>query len=346
MDIRRALAVAIVLLAAGVGGALLLEWGTASTSATNHNVSQNATARVQAPSSCARILATPPSAVGNEDLVDIDHAFVFHERSTHLSRPIQLDVTAPGTVDSPSDLTQGTVDDVDVHSYLIHYDTGTESFPRRFINCTISFDDDIIGVILRDGSLTASDGELGAQATTYHSISSRGLEFSQDQISADFQTNTVRIEWGVVSPFDQIRVLTQANLTTSNETEMNETQEVPPPNATVLTEDVVTKDISLSVAVSNLTVLTTPPQWTYLKESSCLVQESDAWSAGRQAELTVSTGNRTLVTCVGASPTAASESPKQHLPPGTEIRISTNDGARVEVDLWLQILANESVTDG
>jgi len=154
---------------------------------------------------------SPPGDVSYNGTQSNTQIIVFPEQQNALvTSSLQLDVTTAGTTfnrpENPltAALPSGTV----VNSYMLHYDrfTGTS----RLIG-SVTFDEEIIGLIVNSGRLDDSDGLLGAAGTTYPAAGTngaRGIDLDPVTISAD--RRTVSVSFNVVFGFsDQIRVITK-----------------------------------------------------------------------------------------------------------------------------------------
>lgn len=138
---------------------------------------------------------------------------LFDERQdVTLNKPLMVDISTPGTYERTEDLTPfsipaGTI----VDSHFLHADTVGKAKVR--LQGSVTFDADIIGVIVTDGSLDKSD-RLGASATRYpEDLELRGLELTGRRhggdlvtLSADLRTLTFDVTFSSV--LDQIRVIT------------------------------------------------------------------------------------------------------------------------------------------
>lgn len=115
------------------------------------------------------------------------------------------------------------------------------------------------------------------------------------------------------------------------------------PYPRLISEEVVTKNLHFSAEVDRLTVLQTPKnQWILLKEISCLIQDSDAWQADKTANMVVFIEDADVkLECKGNKPAFNADHPMQWIKPGSEIKVTTNDGGVYEVDLWIQIYGYE-----
>jgi hypothetical protein len=155
---------------------------------------------------------TPPSSLVPGAVENNLQALLFME-DTDLSfaSAITVDATAPGSYSSKASLTPGSIAaGAFVSDTYIHADPITSG---TIFNGSVTFNSDILGVIVTTNSLFATDALLGLTATDYgHAPSPRGLELSPLQdyfsISADLRTlNFTMRTWPYT---DDVRVITAA----------------------------------------------------------------------------------------------------------------------------------------
>lgn len=162
-------------------------------------------------------IPVPPSAVLGA-LEDDELAKIFLERAgVVLGSDVSADVTSPGVVDEAIDLTPGTIAAGSlVDSYLLHFDPESVSGTSTG---SITFDRDILGILVVTSSLDATDAGLGALATTYQLDDFRGIEGPgfdtfgvdvNDVVSFLPDLRTVRFDFATTTRIDEIRVVTEA----------------------------------------------------------------------------------------------------------------------------------------
>jgi hypothetical protein len=138
---------------------------------------------------------------------------VIEEGSTLLGEALQLDITAAGSYADTSDASPGALSGGStVTSYLLHFDTLGETAVAG-LSGSLTFDTDILGLVVTDASLDASDATLGLGAVVYPTgLELRSIEPSTEvfldavTLSADRRTLTID-HLGVAERMDQIRVL-------------------------------------------------------------------------------------------------------------------------------------------
>ena len=112
----------------------------------------------------------PPSSVERDEADSSEKIILFEEQiDFELSSDLNVDIKNPGTFDrtrlvTPADggiIQAGAT----VHSYFIHFDPdGDEGGP---LSGSVTFDTDVLGLIVLASALDASDPELGADDTEY-----------------------------------------------------------------------------------------------------------------------------------------------------------------------------------
>jgi hypothetical protein len=163
------------------------------------------------------VKTTPPLSVLIGDLESDTQVSVFQERSGFLlTGDILVNLSAPGVASpvnllnpSPATILAGTA----VDSYFLHSDP--VSLVANFFG-TVTFDREILGVILLAPRLNESDSVLGAPGTAYPTGElARGVEESSTELdavtlSADRRTLTVALR--TLGKADQLRVVTASSL--------------------------------------------------------------------------------------------------------------------------------------
>jgi hypothetical protein len=151
-----------------------------------------------------------PASVKLNKLTSNTCVRLFHERQdVSLARNLKVDISKPGTYDRRADLTPawipaGTV----VDSHLLHADNIGNAKVR--LTGSVTFDADILGLIVSDRSLDKSDG-LGSPTTSYPTdLERRGLELAWggDIVTVSPDRRTLTFDLGFSTVLDQIRVLT------------------------------------------------------------------------------------------------------------------------------------------
>lgn len=158
------------------------------------------------------VIPAPPAAtLGALQGPDV---FAFAEASNVvLGADLAVDVNLPGLYASVDSLTGGTIAaGTAVDSYLLHFDpnvSGPLFIPQGAFG-TITFDREILGVILLDSTLDASDLVVGNPGTTYPTgVAGRGLDFGVlDLVRLLDDRRTLLIGALEDVHFDQVRIIT------------------------------------------------------------------------------------------------------------------------------------------
>jgi hypothetical protein len=154
-------------------------------------------------------ISAPASTLQNA-LESDTQIFLFAEQtSVTLGSSLSVDVALDGTYDSGNvpvagsgSIAPGSV----VDSYFIHLDRLGQN---AVVSGSVTFDTDILGVIVYTGGLGGSDGLLGAGGTSYISGDpNRGLEFgpSEDVLTLSGSTLTLSLR-EQQNRVDQLRVV-------------------------------------------------------------------------------------------------------------------------------------------
>lgn len=158
-------------------------------------------------------LLVPPATVMPNAFENDNTIWIFTEKLSYtLTAPLVVNISAPGFYDtypaSPSyTLPAGLTVDV----YFMHFDP--RNVRRR--SGSVTFDKPILGVIVRDTQLFASN-YLGLPGTMYpNSGTNRGLEDTQDSITLSADMKTIEVDWRASSPGDRIRIITAGIPTTA-----------------------------------------------------------------------------------------------------------------------------------
>ncbi|MCS6829542.1 MAG: PEP-CTERM sorting domain-containing protein [bacterium] len=158
-------------------------------------------------------LASPPSTVMPNAFQDDNTIWIFKEKTAYtLSAPLTININAPGFYNTyPASLTSTLPAGLTVDVYFMHFD------PRSSVrhSGSVTFDVPILGVIVRDAQLFASN-YLGVPTTTYpNSGTNRALENIQDRITLSPDMKTITVDWLASSPGDRIRIITASPSTSA-----------------------------------------------------------------------------------------------------------------------------------
>lgn len=133
-------------------------------------------------------------------------AFAFLESSGTLSTALDVDVVSPGDYLTPAALTPGSIPaGTGVESWMLHFNplSGT-----RIIEGTVTFERDVLGLILISSALNAADATVGSSSTAYPATDTlRGVELgSGERVRLADDGRSVRFRFSA-SAIDQMRVI-------------------------------------------------------------------------------------------------------------------------------------------
>lgn len=162
------------------------------------------------------IVISPPASVllgGSSHPTSI---FAFNERQgVTLASPIAVDIIAPGTYDTGSDLANNATvaTGTNVDSHFLHSDMRAGGTVERV--GSVTYPTQILGVIVTTARLNPSD-VLGNPTTAYPTgVQSRGLELAPGGTGGDLvilpDMRTIQLDFKTTSQIDQVRVLTRHN---------------------------------------------------------------------------------------------------------------------------------------
>lgn len=142
----------------------------------------------------------PGQNTSNTDILAFDE-----QQCITLDRTLSVNAINDGEVPFPPvafPIAAGT----EVSCHFLHFDpSGTAAAGGM-----ATFDADILGVIVTDPDLDASDSVCGLPGTSYPTgTSARGAEQPGDVVIIDHSTRTVRVDWAASNPGDQMRVITE-----------------------------------------------------------------------------------------------------------------------------------------
>ena len=165
----------------------------------------------------------PPTAVTLSSLEDDFLAKLFVEQqSVLLDRVLLVDVSVPGVVSTTGDLSPATLVDEVVNSYLVHADPVGNGHPARDYIGSITFEEEILGIMVTGGRLDESDLLLGSDVTGYippeyyRGIEGPGFRTQGPQIndSVELMTDlrTIAFHFMTTEKLDQVRIITSATV--------------------------------------------------------------------------------------------------------------------------------------
>lgn len=156
----------------------------------------------------------PPASVTRSGLQDNNFIYAFPEaQNVTLASPLSVNISVPGEYFARDHKYTPTVfpKGAKVNSYFIESNTvGTQTF--RYSG-SITFKTQVIGLIVGDAYLDASDAVLGAAGTLYPTHDpKRGLDqVNPDSISLSNDRKTVKVLFETHKAIDEVRVITSAS---------------------------------------------------------------------------------------------------------------------------------------
>jgi hypothetical protein len=159
---------------------------------------------------CGNIVVIPtPQHATQGSFQSNSLAFAFAERrGVRLASTLTVDAVKPGTYASKNSLTYPKVAAGQVvDSYLVQADAiGQPRLAGAAVTAQITFDTNLLGVIVMSPDLKATDGLLGSPTTTYATTVSRGLELSPTHDSFTIvDAHTVRLSLRTTADVDDVR---------------------------------------------------------------------------------------------------------------------------------------------
>lgn len=182
-------------------------------------------------------LAEPPPSLSEGQLTSEVGLFAIAEQhAVVLPGHVNVDINRPGEYDQVGELTGGKIGaGVVVDSYFLHADRTQEGSFKRFVG-SMTFDTEILGVMILPQRLNQSDDLLGVPGTVYMTARGqddfRGLELNQgdDLVILSEDRHTITVQSHIKRYRDQIRVVTAADTTPPTVECSADTQSLFPPN--------------------------------------------------------------------------------------------------------------------
>jgi hypothetical protein len=162
-------------------------------------------------------IGPPPSVEINEMESDTTQ-FAFSERQcVILGSGLRVNITAPGIYDENIDLTPGIIPaGTTVSSHFVDADKIGTGSPHIELEGTLTTDTRILGIILRQAALDASDflGAIGTVYPTGEFGRAMRLDGQNDFLILDADLRTVTVHTDNQVHADQVRVITECTVTT------------------------------------------------------------------------------------------------------------------------------------
>ena len=160
------------------------------------------------------VIAPPASVVVNSGLESNSLAYFYTEkRDFTLGSTVTVDAHGAGLYNSNATLNGGTIaSGTVVDSYYLHADPVGEPTATFLYDGSVTFDTNILGIIVLDPEFAASNGQLGHTGTLY-SASGQGLELGgPDTVTLTVTGETLSFHFGTSTAADDIRILTAASV--------------------------------------------------------------------------------------------------------------------------------------
>jgi hypothetical protein len=159
------------------------------------------------------VIVPPPLSLMPDEFENSYELSGFAERVGFASATsFSVDIVTPGTYAQGVPLTPGTIAaGLPLDVFYFQYDP--EGDERTFIEGSITFDKDIIGLIVTDERMNSSDNRFGLLATQYpHNVDVRALELygNSDSITLSEDRRTINFFFRVTSSVDSFRVITSS----------------------------------------------------------------------------------------------------------------------------------------
>jgi len=168
----------------------------------------------------AVVVASPPADITNGAWESNTQIRAFAElQQVMLSQAISADISTPGTSPSSSDsnLSPATLQPgLIVNSYALHFDVvgSLATQNAKEASGSITFSDDVLGLIALSDTLNSSNGVLGLPTVLYASGADHGLELNpagggtSDIITLSADRKTVTVDLRNASFPDDLRIVT------------------------------------------------------------------------------------------------------------------------------------------
>jgi prepilin-type processing-associated H-X9-DG protein len=177
-----------------------------------------------------------PDSLDNGVLESDDRAYLFKERTDlELKSQLRVDTTKPGRYIGNQSPPGGTIPaGTRVTSWMLHWDNTTEK--NTFLDVTVSFSGEILGVIYKTPGLRATDPVLGHNIR-YPKGNVRGYENKKDVMTVSDDLRRIEFNLQTSSYTEQIRIITAPGLAAYSSYGINSLVPDLPPGGQVLLTD-------------------------------------------------------------------------------------------------------------
>ena len=153
-----------------------------------------------------------PSSL-REDAVQSDrniHLFL-EATDVSLTHDVMVDIIEPGHYQGHQGLSVAVQAGLKVDSYLVHWDPASRDKLTQIASGSVTFRRPIVGLIISEDRLSATDSLFGAAATDYATyLLSRGLETEGDTVALSQDRLTLQLGLRAPTAVDEIRILVAA----------------------------------------------------------------------------------------------------------------------------------------
>ncbi len=155
-------------------------------------------------------LSPAPPSVALNALENATKIVTFDEaQAVTLTAPVAIDLANPGTYGAFPATALTVPAGAIVDSHLLHSDPPLRKFTIHRTG-SVTFADDILGVVVTTPNLAASDATLGAPGTLYAGARDlRGLESKEDKVTISSDRRTLSVDLTTTAVMDDIRVITR-----------------------------------------------------------------------------------------------------------------------------------------
>ena len=168
-------------------------------------------------STACNVVREEPASVVEGAWERDDAILVFEEQAywaqagQEIDVDIDVDQLASGAVtfDGRRDLVPARLSGIGVYSYYVHFDPVGRSSTERRMNCTLSFNERVVGIVLTDARLDATDSTLGFMARYPTGVASRGVDLDlNDALTLGADRRQIAVDLHASSVIDAMRVVT------------------------------------------------------------------------------------------------------------------------------------------
>lgn len=174
----------------------------------------SASASLVSSTGSASVIAPPADVRVNMGLESDTSSFFFTEmQGLTLTSAVAVNISSSGLYSSNASLTPGSISSgTTIDSYYLHTDPVGAPSNDIIFDGSLTFDTDILGVIVLDAQFAASNAELGNPGTLYSS-SGQGLELGgPDTVDLSISGRTLTYHLGTSTAADDIRIITAADV--------------------------------------------------------------------------------------------------------------------------------------